>query len=237
MSKNNYNLPFYISKIYNRDTQKINFKNVVLDIKSPTTHEEIHYKEIRDSYTYLINNVNSYIDSNLFIKAYFLLTNRRLSKHKAERLVILYYQYKDCDLVELLLFLLQEIKIIIVYKKLEFSLLIINYFFKKIFNSEIELNNSFLKKIKNLLKKKEDTIYLLLALKRSLITNENIKTNNISKMMILDFFEDNKKIIKEKFLIKRLFLFGSFAEGSQNFESDLDLLVIFEENVKSKDNG
>ena len=153
MSKNNYNLPFYISKIYNRDTQKINFKNVVLDIKSPTTHEEIHYKEIRDSYTYLINNVNSYIDSNLFIKAYFLLTNRRLlSKHKAERLVILYYQYKDCDLVELLLFLLQEIKIIIVYKKLEFSLLIINYFFKKIFNSEIELNNSFLKKIKNLLK-------------------------------------------------------------------------------------
>ena len=56
-------------------------------------------------------------------------------------------------------------------------------------------------------------------------------------MMILDFFEDNKKIIKEKFLIKRLFLFGSFAEGSQNFESDLDLLVIFEENVKSKDNG
>ena len=133
--------------------------------------------------------------------------------------------------------ILQEIKIIIVYKKLEFSLLIINYFFKKIFNSEIELNNSFLKKIKNLLKKKEDTIYLLLALKRSLITNENIKTNNISKMMILDFFEDNKKIIKEKFLIKRLFLFGSFAEGSQNFESDLDLLVIFEENVKSKDNG
>ena len=237
MSKNNYNLPFYISKIYNRYTQKINFKNVVLDIKSPTTHEEIHYKEIRDSYTYLINNVNSYIDSNLFIKAYFLLTNRRLSKHKAERLVILYYQYKDCDLVELLLFLLQEIKIIIVYKKLEFSLLIINYFFKKIFNSEIELNNSFLKKIRNLLKKKEDTIYLLLALKRSLINNENIKTNNISKRMILDFFEDNKKIIKEKFLIKRLFLFGSFADGSQNFESDLDLLVIFEENVKSKDNG
>lgn len=131
MNTNKYNLPFYIYKINNRRVQKVRFKDIVLDKEIPNSYEETHYKEIIDTYTYLMNNIKSIIDISLFVKSYFLLTNKRISKKNANKLVAIYYMYKDCNIVELLTFLLEEIDKLIRFRKLEFGLLIINYFFKR----------------------------------------------------------------------------------------------------------
>lgn len=231
MNTNKYNLPFYIYKINNRRVQKVRFKDIILDKEIPNSYEEAHYKEIIDTYTYLMNNVKSIIDISLFVKSYFLLTNKRISKKNANKLVAIYYMYKDCNIVELLKFLLEEIDKLIHFRKLEFGLLIINYFFKRYEDMEIEIYQSMFNSLRVMFSNNENILASLLMLKRSLNYKKKQGFINIKKEDILDFFRINKPIIKDRFLIKRLFLFGSFSENMYHNHSDLDLLVIFNDSI------
>lgn len=49
---------------------------------------------------------------------------------------------------------------------------------------------------------------------------------------ILSFLSQNKKLFQDKFHIVRIGLFGSYARGEQNINSDIDLLVEFEDNTQ-----
>jgi predicted nucleotidyltransferase len=49
---------------------------------------------------------------------------------------------------------------------------------------------------------------------------------------ILTFLAQNKKLFRDKYHIIRIGLFGSYARGEQNANSDIDLLVEFEENTQ-----
>jgi uncharacterized protein len=49
---------------------------------------------------------------------------------------------------------------------------------------------------------------------------------------ILNFLAQNKKLLRDKYHIVRIGLFGSYARGEQNSDSDIDLLVEFEENTQ-----
>lgn len=50
---------------------------------------------------------------------------------------------------------------------------------------------------------------------------------------ILTFLSQNKNILRDKYHIIRIGLFGSYARGEQNAHSDIDLLVEFEENTQN----
>ncbi len=52
-----------------------------------------------------------------------------------------------------------------------------------------------------------------------------------TKIQILEFLSQNKKVLRDKYHIVRIGLFGSYAREEQNPESDIDLLVEFEENT------
>ena len=49
---------------------------------------------------------------------------------------------------------------------------------------------------------------------------------------ILNFLAQNKKLLRDKYHIVRIGLFGSYARGEQNLDSDIDLLVEFEDNTQ-----
>ena len=49
---------------------------------------------------------------------------------------------------------------------------------------------------------------------------------------ILTFLSQNKKLFRDKYHIVRIGLFGSYARGEQNANSDIDFLVEFEENTQ-----
>ena len=46
---------------------------------------------------------------------------------------------------------------------------------------------------------------------------------------ILKFIKQNKSLLKEQFHVVRIGIFGSYARGEQHVNSDIDLLVEFEE--------
>lgn len=50
---------------------------------------------------------------------------------------------------------------------------------------------------------------------------------------ILTFLSQNKKLLRDKYHIVRIGLFGSYARGDQNANSDIDLIVEFEENTQN----
>jgi predicted nucleotidyltransferase len=49
---------------------------------------------------------------------------------------------------------------------------------------------------------------------------------------ILMFLAQNKKLFRDKYHIIRIGIFGSYARGEQNINSDIDLLVEFEDNTQ-----
>lgn len=53
-----------------------------------------------------------------------------------------------------------------------------------------------------------------------------------TKDQILMFLTQNKRLFREKYHIIRIGLFGSYARDEQNIDSDIDLLVEFEDNTQ-----
>ena len=53
----------------------------------------------------------------------------------------------------------------------------------------------------------------------------------LHQSQILDYLSANKQNISRKYHLKKLGIFGSYARNEQTPESDLDLLVEFEDNT------
>ncbi len=53
----------------------------------------------------------------------------------------------------------------------------------------------------------------------------------LSKKEILEFLKMNQKLLKKEFHLKKIGLFGSFVRKEQNENSDIDILVDFEDNA------
>ena len=52
-----------------------------------------------------------------------------------------------------------------------------------------------------------------------------------TQKQILDFISKSKPMLQEKFHISRIGLFGSYARNEQSNNSDIDLIVEFDENT------
>lgn len=55
-------------------------------------------------------------------------------------------------------------------------------------------------------------------------------------MDAISTLKEHEKLIRQKFGVKRIGIFGSFARGEEKEDSDLDVLVVFEEGQKTFDN-
>lgn len=53
----------------------------------------------------------------------------------------------------------------------------------------------------------------------------------MSKLEIQKFLLENKALLKEKYKVKRIGIFGSYVRGEETADSDIDLLVEFAEPI------
>ncbi len=54
-----------------------------------------------------------------------------------------------------------------------------------------------------------------------------------SQQDILEFISSNRNLLREKFHITRIGIFGSYARKEQTIQSDIDLIVDFEVNTQN----
>lgn len=226
------NITFLIAKCMDSSVQKVKAKNIILNKEYPTNKSEYLIRSINDCRLFLQDNISYLIDRNLFIKSYFLLTGKKLSNKKAERLVYVYYQYKDEE--DFIVELIYELNSVIKYKKVEYALLLLNYFFVRKNGYEIRIPQSKFKELKMMFKDKE-YISKNIEFIKSVSKKIDRRNKRLSLNKIIKFFNMNKEKIINTYSIKNIFLFGSYAERTNNFYSDLDLLVIFNKEVMSMD--
>lgn len=55
-------------------------------------------------------------------------------------------------------------------------------------------------------------------------------------MNAIEILKSNEELIKQKYGVKRIGIFGSYARGEQTEGSDVDILVEFEKGCKTFDN-
>jgi len=87
---------------------------------------------------------------------------------------------------------------------------------------------------------KSDFIIRFAFLEKLFIYLEKKKMNQIfegknlvlDKKLILDFLVHQESFLQKEFHIKKIALFGSFAQENAKDDSDIDLLVEFEENTE-----
>lgn len=226
------NITFLIAKCMDSSVQKVKAKNIILNKEYPTNKSEYLIRSINDCRLFLQDNISYLIDRNLFIKSYFLLTGKKISNKKAERLVYVYYQYKDEE--DFIVELIYELNSVIKYKKVEYALLLLNYFFVRKNGYEIRIPQSKFKELKMMFKDKE-RISKNIEFIKSVSKKIDRRNKRLSLNKIIKFFNMNKEKIINTYSIKNIFLFGSYAERTNNFYSDLDLLVIFNKEVMSMD--
>ena len=226
------NITFLIAKCMDSSVQKVKAKNIILNKEYPTNKSEYLIRSINDCRLFLQDNILYLIDRNLFIKSYFLLTGKKISNKKAERLVYVYYQYKDEE--DFIVELIYELNSVIKYKKVEYALLLLNYFFVRKKGYEIRIPQSKFKELKMMFKDKE-RISKNIEFIKSVSKKIDRRNKRLSLNKIIKFFNMNKEKIINTYSIKNIFLFGSYAERTNNFYSDLDLLIIFNKEVMSMD--
>lgn len=226
------NITFLIAKCMDSSVQKVKAKNIILNKEYPTNKSEYLIRSINDCRLFLQDNILYLIDRNLFIKSYFLLTGKKISNKKAERLVYVYYQYKDEE--DFIVELIYELNSVIKYKKVEYALLLLNYFFVRKNGYEIRIPQSKFKELKMMFKDKERFSKSIEFIK-SVSKKIDRRNKRLSLNKIIKFFNMNKEKIINTYSIKNIFLFGSYAERTNNFYSDLDLLIIFNKEVMSMD--
>lgn len=223
----NYSFPFEIMRLKDSTFPKLLAKEIILDKRQALTKAERELKSIANSLNYLASNVSSAIAVPLIKESYYLLTHKQLNKDKASKIVSKYYQYIDCDLEELIINLLEALNVSIHYSKLQYAILLIYFLFLKK-RKEVVITKKMKPLLLQMLKDKRKLTELLWLFRNSTIEN---KGKGLDKNEVLDYFARNRRELKLRFPIKRLYLFGSYADGMYNENSDLDLLVIFDDEV------
>ncbi len=54
-----------------------------------------------------------------------------------------------------------------------------------------------------------------------------------NKNSILDFFRANKELLSKRFRVIKIGIFGSYARGEATEQSDIDIIVEFDEDIDS----
>lgn len=221
-----YNL--YILLGYNIPQEKI--IQIVTDDLKCLTEKEKNIKEFSDSFNYLFDNLNQYFDSGIIKRSYYLLTNDLLDNDITKNIVNIYYQNIDNSVHTLSsmvhLYIVNHVK----KRNIEFAFLISNCIMKKKnrgFLMPYEYSHSEYK----IAVKNNDLSSLIKVIFE--IEQIDKKTNpcKLSKAEIIDKIRNLKNELINKFNIRKLYLFGSFAKGKNNESSDVDFLVILEESL------
>lgn len=221
---------YYICIFTNHKIPKEKIIQIAKDEIKCLTEEEFYLKRLVNAFNLLMNNVNQTLNSDIINQLYFLLTNQLLDENILKELVCQYYENYDNSahyLASLLhLFIIRNIK----QESIEFAFLISNYVM--------------MKKNKGILIPYE---YVHLYYQRAIDTNqlsdlirvffdiEYVKDESLpcqySRDEIIQMMKSIKDELIDKYDIKKLYLFGSYAKGTNHQNSDVDFLVIFNEEM------
>jgi predicted nucleotidyltransferase len=209
---------------YNSGITKEKIKSIYNDEYKCITKEEIKIKRLVNSCKYIFNNINQTFREEFIIQSYYLLTNELINNNIVNNLIEIYY--KNFDSSSHYLASLIHLFIINQLNNIEYAFIISNLIMLKKERYFLIPYDYCIDKYKTIINEKNMVKLILLFY--------DIETVNIIKKSCLIIKDEVIEIIKKKrnelifkYDIDKLYLFGSVSKGNNNEYSDLDFLVVF----------
>lgn len=226
-----YRLVEYVSKMKKIDLPHERAKLIILDNYKAETKAELEVKSFAEAYLYIINNKNQILSTTIIKRAYYLLTGKMLREAKIKNILETYYRNYDESSHYLAALMHLEVLKNVRTRKIEFAFMITNLvMLKKKRNVVIPYEYVYKPYFKAIKEKNIDKLmYIYMEMEA---TNKPFKASpTLNKEKIIKTIEENVSVIKNKYGVKKLYLYGSYAKEKTSLTSDVDLLIIFNENV------
>lgn len=217
-----------LCKMINLDIDYDECKNLMLGYKTVITNNEKKAKNIYDSLNYLLAQKENNIDDSIIKKWYFILYEKQINTILTIKIINSIYNLNNETIIENIENTIKEIK--------EFSkdnvicLQWLYYLLYKNGYTTLLLNKNEVFLLQNELNKdnkiSKETILKLILTQQVIYEPNNRK---ITKQEIIKEILINKNIFKDYLKISHISLFGSFSKDEDTLESDIDLLVAFED--------
>lgn len=221
---------FYINKICRRSIPKEKIDRIIKDEFNCLTDEEKELKNIVNSLKLIFDNTNQCFNNEILLQSYYLLTNNLLDTKVVDNLVKIYYENIDNSVYYLTslihLYILENIDI----RNIEYAFIISEFIFLKK-NKTLLIPREFVFDSYNQVLYNKDFSKLIVILFEMEYHMNNSNKCRYDKKEMIKRIKLCKEYLIETFNIKKLYLFGSFAKGTNNESSDIDFLVILEEDL------
>ncbi len=215
------------------------YKGIVYSEISPESPLEEKIKIYYDALLFLLSNRKFPITSSFLKRFFYLMYGEEMSEDLLIRLKSYYFYLMDYapveKAVEFHLYVYQELRDLLEEDRLIISLFFLNYCLVACNIPCIRLLNNELKEYvlyrEKFFEGDKKTIYffLLNIIRKSKFQDKSyyIDLKPLSLQEIINFISKNKKFIVDKFKIKHLYVFGSYAKRTNRIDSDIDFLINF----------
>ena len=229
--KHFYRFVEFVSKLLKADLPHERFKLLALDEFKAESKTELKIKALADSYMYLINNINQSLTTKIIKNAYFLLTGIMLNEETLNKILEIYYQNYDESSHYLATLVHFAVLDNVAERKIEFAFMLSNLImYKKKRNPFIPYEFITKEYFEAILKRDLNKLmYVFASIEvryKTLLENKNLTFDDIIYVI-----KENKTILKNKYNVKKIYLYGSFAKHKVSESSDLDLLVIYDRSL------
>jgi len=229
----------YLKFDFDHDT----YKDIINERKEPNNDCEKRMKIIYDAYIYLISNRKCEFSESLIKRFYYLLTSKEIDHDIVFKLQSLFYRLDGKGPISKTLEMYYAMYQFFINETKELqniiAVMMLNYMLIRFEIIPIVLYVQDYEKLNDIKIAYEKGDY---ALCEEFLINQIFLAGEKSKMHcntkssltceeICQTIRDKKEIITNMFHIKSLALFGSFAKGRENINSDIDLAVEFDDDI------
>lgn len=224
---------YCLSKMFDDVMEYEEYKNYYLHHKR-NNYKYCHYLDkVRLCLEFILNLNSSIFDAKIVEYLIGILLDKVVNLEKV-------FNYNEHRLYrninEILCYLNSEN----IYDKYICLYVYIVYLMKTNHNKIFKFSNRFFRKLFNCVQKDEYSTLQEVILEvedKNIYPDESYYQNlkMITKEEILNYLILNKEMIRNKFKIKHLYLFGSFSKGTERIDSDIDLVAIFENGLTYKE--
>ena len=232
--KNFYRVVEFISKICFKKLSHEEYKKIALNQSDCDSYLHRKVKRVANAYLYVLNNYHRYLTIELLEQIYFLLTNKKLNNEISKNILKIYYKNKDeysFTLASLIhLYICKSLK----YEKYAFAFIITNLVMLKKKRYPLIPYSKVSQHYKKIVKANdiEKLIQLFHVMETPL--KKSITPSSISIDKIYNTINDHKQILTDKYCVEKLFLYGSYAKDLITVASDIDFLIVFNDDVDYK---
>ena len=237
-------IPSFITKISNHigyQVQIFQVKDMYNGDYECFSSEEDRVKSYLDCYIFLLNNVPNVICKSIVEKAIFIMSQKRVNKSRLEEVISEFISIKEERNIKKIINISFNLSSLIrnnkdkyIFRLMIMNYLLLHYHYKaiKYYHGDFKILDQYLKEYSNGNKENlENYIISKEVESKELSEDYYMNLKEVTLEEIVEFIKINKEEFIKKYRIDSLAIFGSFAKGKERLDSDIDIMIRFEDFV------